>query len=352
MRHDCRRLAFALVLTALAPLTALAWDRGEVERFATLPAGNHNPEGITADKHGNIYVTTFDASRADGVGRLFVFDRHGELKRTVDIANSSRFLLDLAFHPQSGDLLVIDFGAAKVLKVNSHTGESSVFTTIPDLTPAPNTPNPGPNVLTFDKAGNVYISDSFQGIIWRTGPAGGTPVAWVTDPLLATSGVPPFGANGLAFNNDASALFVANTGNDQVIKIPVDARGTPGTPAVFVNSVNGADGLIIDTHDNLWICANQADEIVVLEPKEGRVIAKLGDFNGLSRSGAPRGLLFPASLVRVGDWLYVTNLSLDLRAAVGPVFGAVDSPWAADVKRHTVARLRAKIPQGHGRDDD
>jgi sugar lactone lactonase YvrE len=120
---------------------------------------------------------------------------------------------------------------------------------------------------------------------------------------------------------------------------------------VFVNSVNGADGLIIDKHDNLWICANQADEIAVLEPTQGRVIAKLGDFNGLSRSGAPRGLLFPASLVRVGDWLYVTNLSLNLRAAVGPTFAAVDSPWAADVKRHTIARLKARIPPVSGLKD-
>jgi sugar lactone lactonase YvrE len=344
MRQHCRQLAFALVLTALLPLTALAWERGEVERFATLPRGDHNPEGITADKRGRIYVTSFDVTKTAGPGRLLVFDRHGELLRAVDIADSSNLLLDLAFHPKTGALLVIDFGGKRVLKVNPRTGESSVFATIPGGMSA------GPNVLTFDKRGNVYISDSFQGIIWRTGPAGGDPVAWVTSPLLATTGVPPFGANGLAFNNKGDALFVANTGNDQVVKIPVSA-GVPGDPKVFVNSVNGADGLIIDKHDNLWICANQADEIVVVEPTEGRVIAKLGDFNGLSRRGAPRGLLFPASLVRVGDWIYVTNLSLDLR-----LFGLappVDAPWAADVRRHTVSRLKAEIPRrGRERDDD
>jgi len=347
MRQDCRQLAFALVLTALIPLTALAWDRGEVERFATLPAGNKNPEGITADRHGNIYVTTFDVTRSEPGGRMFVYDRHGELKRAVEIENSSQFLLDLAFHPKSGHLLVIDFGMARVLRVNRHTGESSVFTTIPDVDPDPNV-GPGPNVLTFDKAGNVYISDSFQGIVWRTGPNGGAPTAWIASPLLKPNGVPPFGANGLAFNNAGNALFVANTANDQIIKIPVVAGGAAGTPEVFVNSVNGADGLIIDKHDNFWICANQADEIVVLD-KTGRVIAKLGDFDGLSERGRPRGLLFPASLVRVGDWLYVTNLSLDLR-----LFGlaqAVDSQWAADVKRHTIARLKAKIPRGRERDD-
>ena len=33
-------------------------------------------------------------------------------------------------------------------------------------------PNSGLNALTFDKAGNVYVSDSFNGIIWKTGPDG------------------------------------------------------------------------------------------------------------------------------------------------------------------------------------
>jgi sugar lactone lactonase YvrE len=352
MQQDRWHLAFAIVFAALLPFAALAWDRGEVERFATLPHGNKNPEGITADRHGNIYVTTFDVTRDDGrPGRLFVFDRDGDLKRTVEIEGSSRFLLDLAFHPKTGHLLVIDFGAATVRKVNPHTGESSVFTTIPDLTPNDPNSGPGANVLTFDKHGNVYISDSFQGVIWRTGPKGGDSVAWVTSPLLLPNGIPPFGANGLAFNKAGNTLFVANTANDQIIKIPVRAGGMAGTPTVFVNSVNGADGLIIDKHGNLWICANQADEIVVLEPKEGRVIAKLGDFDGLTRGGAPRGLLFPASLVRVDDWIYVTNLSLDLRVAVRPDVVAVDSPWAADVKRHTISRLKAEIPPVRGRGD-
>ena len=103
------------------------------------------------------------------------------------------------------------------------------------------------------------------------------------------------------------------------------------------------------------MAANQADEIVIIDPS-GRVIAKLGDFNGLDSKGAPKGLLFPASLVRSGEFIYVTNLALDLR-----LFGLpqpVDAQWAADVKRHTLARIRARIPGvaglpgGHHDDDD
>jgi sugar lactone lactonase YvrE len=323
--------ASLVVLAVLVPLQAAAWDRGKVERFATLPAGAANPEGITVDRHGDVYVTTF-AVTGTPPGRLFVFDDDGRLKRDVQVAGSSNLLLGVAFHPHTNDLLVVDFGSGRVLRVNPFSGAATVFATVTGAS--------GLNALAFDRAGNVYISDSAQGIIWRTGSAGGAAVAWVSHPLLTTAGFPPFGANGMDFNRRESALFVANTGDDRVIRIPVTA-GAPGTPEVFTQSINGADGLFLDEHDNVWVCANQADEIVVVDPT-GKVIAKLGDFDGL-KHGAPDGLLFPASLVRKGDWIYVTNLALDLR-----LFGlpqAVDSQWAADVTRHTISRLRARIPR-------
>ena len=331
---------FVLLMIAVFAIPAQAWNRGHARTFATLPAGEAHPEGITVDAHGNVYVTTFDVSKSSGPGQLFVFDSSGGLLRQVSVMGSSKLLLDLAFHPTTLDLLVIDFGHQKVLTVNPVTGASTDF--IPGGTMS------GPNVLTFDSAGNVYVSDSFLGTIWRTGPGGGVPTAWVTDPLLTTNGVPPFGANGLAFNKNfnkkETALFVANTGNDTVVKIPVS--GVPlsaGTPEVFVNSINGADGLIIDEDDNIWVAANQADEIVVLDPT-GRVIAKLGDFGGINRHGAPIGLLFPASLVRRGHFIYVTNLALDLEGAFG-LAQPVDAQWAAEVTRHTVVKIRARIPR-------
>ena len=163
--------------------------------------------------------------------------------RQVAVQNSSPHLLDLAFHPQTGQLLVIDFGGAKVLKVDPTTGQS-------------------------------------------------------------------------------------------------------------VNSINGADGLIIDEHDNLWVAANQADEIVVVDPT-GRAIAKLGDFGGIDPKRRPRGLLFPASLVRHGKFIYVTNLAIDLRLFDDPTQptltnGTIDSQWAAEVKIHTISKIRARIPRVQG----
>jgi sugar lactone lactonase YvrE len=326
-----------LTCFVLFPLQAAAWDRGEVETFATLPAGSANPEGITADKQGNIYVTTFNPTAPAGtLGRLIVFNRHGQLVRDVAVQGSSSALLGLDFHPITHALLIIDFGASKVLSVNPVNGHSGVFTTV--------TGAAGLNALTFDRQGNVYVSDSFQGIIWKTGQNGGPATAWVTDATLTTTGVPGFGANGVGFNKTETILYVANTGNDTVVQIPVSG-GVPGTPSVLTNSINGADGLILDDDDNIWVAANQADEIVVID-KTGKAIAKLGDFDGIDSHGSPIGLLFPASPVFSGEWLYVTNLSLDLRKVGGPQ--TVDSQWADHVTAQTIARLRARIPHIKG----
>jgi sugar lactone lactonase YvrE len=340
MRTNRAKLFLTLLVLLAMPIAAQAWERGKVERFATLPAGEAHPEGICVDRDGNVYVVTVAVNKPDtSKGTLIVFDSKGKHLRTVSIADSTPWLLDLRFHPQTGRLLVIDYKAAKILTVDPVTGVSSVFMTVKGK-------NAGLDGLTFDNAGNVYVTDAHEGIIWKVGQDGGEGTAWAESPLLKPTRPPPaIGANGLAFNNKQTALFVANTANDTIVRIPVSGSPPePGTPEVFVNRAGGGpDGLIIDEHDNLWIACNQSNEIMVLEPKQGRVIAKLGDFGGIDRDGAPIGFLWSNSLVFHGDDVLVTNLSLDVGIA-SQSLRTVDGPWAAEVKLHTVSKIKKRIP--------
>jgi sugar lactone lactonase YvrE len=343
-----RGVVTAIIGLALGALTAApagAFDRGDVDILAVLPdvtpGQPSSVEGLTVGPDGNIYVPSFgfNANGAlTGNAVLFVIRPDGKLVRQVTIANSSPHMLGLGFNPVNGFLLILDFGAGKVLHVDPMTGTSSVFMT-------PTVAGAGLNALTFDKFGNVYVSDSFNGIIWKTGPNGGTPTIWKSDPLLGpgTGLTPPFGANGIEFDNAGTLMYVANTAFHQIIKIPVNRDGTAGTASIFITGINAPDGIAIDKHDNLWICANQEDDIIVLD-KSGKVIAKLGDFNGINERGVVRGLLFPASpaFSPDGKTLYVSNLTLFLPFAGAQA--AVDSPWTLEVKHYSVAKLRAVIP--------
>ena len=191
-----------LTLMLLAtPIAVKAWERGVVERFATLPPGEAHPEGICVDREGNVYVVTVGANKPDtSEGTLIVFDSKGKHLRTVSVAGSSRLLLDVRIHPQTGDLLVIDYQAAKVLTVDRMTGASTVFMTVTGA-------HPGLDGMTFDDAGNVYVTDAHAGVVWRVGPRGGAATAWVKSPFLEpTRPSPSTGANRLAFDNEQRAL--------------------------------------------------------------------------------------------------------------------------------------------------
>ena len=103
--------------------------------------------------------------------------------------------------------------------------------------------------------------------------------------------------------------------------------------------------MILDDQDNLWVCANQSDEIVVVD-KNGKVVAKLGDFEGLVDDGTPKGLLFPASpgFSRDKKTVFVTNLALDLVKGTGSAANvAIDTPWTDQVKHWTVSKIDTRF---------
>ena len=321
--------------------------RDAAERFVTLPEGARFPEGITANpKTEEIYVATFDFG--PNPNKLLRFKKNGELVAEIEFGGTP--LLGLQFNPWDDKVYICNFGASKIQRIEAKfnaTTKIEDVAAIPSIgPPSPRTVGnpdgtednitfannfPAPNALTFDKSGNLYVSDSFQGAIFRIDHAHkcDTSCAVATvkhDALLATAGFPPFGANGLALSKDGTKLFIANTGDDRILRLDLKTKEV----SVFAESIDGADG-IASYKGMIVAAANQGDVVVILN-ENGRIIAKLGDFLGIRKDGSPRGLLFPASIVIVDDKMFVTNLALPLTMTEG------DEP-EEDVKLYTISRI-------------
>ena len=137
------------------------------------------------------------------------------------------------------------------------------------------------NGLAFDHRGNLYVSDSGGGAIWRLAKNGDFTM-WSGSSLLkgttaagpcglVDSTVPllgPVGANGIAFNKHGDML-VANSDFGEIVRIPMNPDGSAGTASVFSGpacSLWGADGVAMDNDDNLYVAANSKGQIDRVDP--------------------------------------------------------------------------------------
>jgi DNA-binding beta-propeller fold protein YncE len=316
--------AFAVGVLVLLMVVPVQADHDEVERFATLPEpGPGFPEGIEADAHGNIYVATFDFTTPNVI---HIFGKNGHLKDTIPLPGGV-IPLGLAFDAD-GNLYVAGFSNGDMLKVMPPFDSSS--------TPADTfhvcggmAAGCGLNAIAFDTIGDLYVSDSFGGNIFKVELPGGMVSTFFFNDLLkpGSHGFPGFGANGLAFNASGTELYIANTADYRILKLTLEGM----TLTTFAESINGADGIAFDERGRLWVAANQADEVVALNAS-GRIVDRRGSFEGIGKHGAPRGLLFPASIVLSRRNIFVTNLALPLTTAIG------DEP-EEDVTTFTVSRI-------------
>ena len=350
-------LAFGLaMLPAAGPSHAADVGRLPVTAFATLPPDARHPESLDVDPaSGEVYVGTFDARspETDRDNQLLRFGADGRLLAQRRFGATP--LTGVAY--RDGHVYVLNFGASKLQRLparfdaDSAVEDVATFTALsPTAPPARRVDNPDGsqdtitygsqgfpaiNGLVFDRAGTLYVSDSFQGAIYRIAKATTcrpcTIDVFVRDPLLATTGALPFGANGLAFNADESMLYINNAGDGRVLR----KRMPDGAIDVLADGTYGADGLLFH-RGLLWVAANQIDTIMALD-EQGRVRHRAGDFLGVGGDGTPRGLLFPAATAVQGRRMIVANLALPLTAARG-------DEWEEDVTRWNLVQFDLPDP--------
>jgi hypothetical protein len=178
---DHKGAAGASVAAGFCP-TPASWHRGRTEIFAVLPElPGKMPvpsEGLTVGPDGTVYTPSFGINSRGAVPpppHLFSFKPNGQLLYNVALVNPApspapgptTTLLGLVFQVSSQTLLICDLAQGIVWQADPKTGKSTVFMNTGQGS------NSGLNALTFDKAGNVYVSDSFLGVIWKTGPIAG-----------------------------------------------------------------------------------------------------------------------------------------------------------------------------------
>jgi len=126
------------------------------------------------------------------------------------------------------------------------------------------------NDLTFDKNGNVYITDSFANVVYKVSPDGKASVFAKSD-LFKTEGV---GLNGIAWHT-GNFLLVASSGTGSVYKIDVANPSNISRvdlPQFFMN----ADGLLLTDPNTLTLVQNGgSNRIYQLESNDSWKSAKV-----------------------------------------------------------------------------
>jgi SMP-30/gluconolaconase/LRE-like protein len=269
-----------------------------------------NPESITIDHKGDIFMSLPLVAK--------VVELAPGSKTPTTFVNTPGAVLGVRLD-EEGDLFAAVLGAG-IFEVKAGTATPVLVGAPVSRPPAPPPPEFFWNGMAFDHRGNLFVSESHFGEIWRLGTDGSFTKWIVSDLLLGTTNPGPcgsvhpaiaagfgiIGANGIFFNKHGDML-VNNTDLGTVVRIPVNPDGSAGVASVLAGpscTLWGADGGALDNNDNLYVAANSSNAIVKVDPR--------GNFSVFSTSSL---LNFPTDIAfgtgrddrKVA---YITNLGL------------------------------------------
>ncbi len=289
---------------------------------APSPTGQCAPLGLAFDRAGTLFVAEADkiysfapSSSAPPVATVFASNLPG--------ANGVAFDGD-------GNLWVSDgtTGQGRVWRVDAHGTVTEMFRV-----------QPMANEVNLDAAGVGGVGRDV-----RTLPPGAITVTPLTRNAQNTAGSQPLVANGLAFDKDGD-LFVSDTARGALWKVRLDRRGnvrsTTGCDTTFTANtlclenlfvmhplLEGADGIALDRAGNIWVDANERNAVIVVT-NNGKVIEVFR--NAPEAATRPRNtgpLEFNTSPVLSDRRLCTANLDANRRDNSPPTAGEA-SPGTA-----------------------
>ncbi|MDT5027564.1 MAG: hypothetical protein QOE61_3990 [Micromonosporaceae bacterium] len=285
-RHNVLLSVFALAGFATAQVAVPAYastsplsDAREVAHFDV--NAQQQPENITLEPGGAADVTFNRARQVARVG-----------------TDGSVSILATLPAPATGTATVsgIVRGKDGSLYVNDNAGSQSGIWRIPPGggTPVQVVAMPEVKVLNglaLDRGEDaLYATDSTSGTVWQVSLNSGTASVWAQGAELKPSKSPGFGANGIKVHD--GAVWVSNTDQGTLLRIPIDAHGTAGAVTTVAQGLTAIDDFAFTGDGNTVLAAqNFVSEVSLVQP-DGTHQTVLTATDGLSNptSIAVRGL--------------------------------------------------------------
>ena len=291
----------AAVLLVL-PTTAATADGHVTEVVSFDPAGGEFAEGIAVDKTGTVYVSM---TLLDQVDRI---TPDGTRSVVAEFAPGTA-PAGLAAAPW-GDLYVAA-GGLDLTTGSTDPALRGVYRVTPGGS-AERLPGTGeiifPNDVTLDERGNVYVTDTVAGAVWRI-PRGGEAELWSEHPAFLGDGSFgfgfPIGANGIAVRG--RDVLVGNPERGLLVSVPILPDGSAGEPSTLsaAPELLGVDGIALDVTGNVYAASGVQNLLTRVRPD--------GDIDTLAT--AEDGLNQPSTIAfgtTDGDHktLFVLNFSI------------------------------------------